>query len=282
MILIQRIAFLHTQFPLILMLEISCGIEQQKRMTTILQKVFGESLFTPLELKSKLLPSPSDLRGRVIIFLSHRKKDIDTAYTIYEETEEDLKLNEFTTPMKDMNNSSLSPSSSFNLKKSTSIEKNRNQSSGNNKSNFGDSNWFNDISYYSDLGSDGSDQEFSINKPLNTVRNNSPKVVTNNTANNTANNNNNNNNNSSFNINSNNRTSSQMKYHVVDPEISPIHGSQKNNEVGAIDSSLMRLCHYSKGHKLSTYNLRLFLDRIEGHEDAEASMIIDNMSKFRY
>lgn len=231
---IQRTAFLHTQYPLILMLEVSCGIYQQRRIANILKKVFGDQIFTPLEAKSKLLPSPADLKNRVVVFLSHRKKDIESAYKIHDEK-----------PIR-----GVTGSSNYELGKFSSSTL---TIGGQGKTDH--QNWFNDVNYHSDADSDGSDHDFALSKPLNTVRQqNTLKTL-----------------------------DSGPKYYVVDPEVSPGSSFPKidQNDGGAIDASLMRLCHYSKGHKLSTHNLKVFLQKLDDDPDAEDAMIQYNMTKFR-
>lgn len=237
------------------MLEISCGIQQQKRISVMLRKVFGDNIFTPQEAKSKLLPSPNDLRNRVIIFLTHRKKDIDTAYKLSDKsttpnvvnplTSLDLKnrknsiesINHGDKKRRESNASTVTTDSKLNV---TTLSNNL-------------TNWMNDLS---DVDSDNSDNEFSVDKPLTTIRQNTKNSTI-------------------------LPTSRENQYHLVDPEITSIGiKGPDNNEDGAIDSSLMRLCHYSKGHRLSTHSLKQFIEKIDHNPEAEESMINFNMTKF--
>jgi hypothetical protein len=226
MIHIQRVAFLHTQFPLLLMLEVSCGIYQQRRIVNILRKVFGDTIFTPIEAKAKLLPSPSELRGRVVIFLSHRKRQITSAYRLHDE--------QAATPLRDEDTR---------LKYSTQVS-----GEGGDEGS-----WFNGMKYSSDLDSDGSDgDQFSISTPLRTMRETPLKA------------------------------DPSGGYRVVDPEIaSNGRRGPDDNEEGAIDASLMRLCHYSKSHQLATRDLKSLLQTVDRNPEAVADLILSNMTRFR-
>lgn len=79
---IHRVAFKLSPFPLIMLLEINADLPQQKRAAKLLKKVFGDAIYTPAELQGSLFPSPNELRNRVIIFLTHRKRDIHGAYRV--------------------------------------------------------------------------------------------------------------------------------------------------------------------------------------------------------
>lgn len=237
------------------MLEISCGIYQQKRISAMLKKVFGDNIFTPQEAKSKLFPSPNDLRNRVIIFLTHRKRDIETAYKI----DDNIMINPLT--LSDLKNRKNSIESNNGDKK----RKESNASIGTIDSKINittSSNNFlslmNEMQDLSDFDSDQSDNEFSVDKPLNTIRQHTKTL----------------------NLLS---TSKDNQYHLVDPEVNSTNNKGlDNNEDGAIDSSLMRLCHYSKGHTLSTYSLKYFIEKIGNNPEAEEEMINFNRTKFWY
>jgi hypothetical protein len=81
LIAISAVAFTTDSTPLILMLEIACSLAQQKRASKLLKKIFRSALVTPAEI-GDTLPSPSDLCNKVVLFLTHRKKDITTAYRL--------------------------------------------------------------------------------------------------------------------------------------------------------------------------------------------------------
>uniref|UniRef100_A0A3B3ZC66 Phosphoinositide phospholipase C n=1 Tax=Periophthalmus magnuspinnatus TaxID=409849 RepID=A0A3B3ZC66_9GOBI len=65
-----------TTFPLILSIEEHCPIEQQRQMARIFRDVFGDKLLTdPVEQNAEQLPSPTQLKGRII--LKHKKLNVE-------------------------------------------------------------------------------------------------------------------------------------------------------------------------------------------------------------
>ncbi|EEP78800.1 conserved hypothetical protein [Uncinocarpus reesii 1704] len=65
---INRYAFLSSEYPLILSLEVHCNSEQQLLMASIMKDVFGEKLLLePLRANWPILPSPEALKGRILI-----------------------------------------------------------------------------------------------------------------------------------------------------------------------------------------------------------------------
>ncbi|XP_061404388.1 1-phosphatidylinositol 4,5-bisphosphate phosphodiesterase gamma-1-like [Lethenteron reissneri] len=65
---IKQHAFTTSEFPLILSIEQHCSLAQQQVMADIFRKVFGDMLLTrPLETHGDELPSPSQLKGKIII-----------------------------------------------------------------------------------------------------------------------------------------------------------------------------------------------------------------------
>nr|XP_015223588.1 PREDICTED: 1-phosphatidylinositol 4,5-bisphosphate phosphodiesterase gamma-2 isoform X2 [Lepisosteus oculatus] len=69
---INEHAFVASEYPLILSIEEHCCIEQQRQMARIFQEVFQEKLLTePVEQIADQLPSPTQLKGRIII--KHKK-----------------------------------------------------------------------------------------------------------------------------------------------------------------------------------------------------------------
>ena len=231
------------------MLEISCGIYQQKRISVMLRKVFGDNLFTPQEAKSKLLPTPNDLRNRVIIFLTHRKKDIDLAY----------KLND--KPVTITNPLTIAESKVQNNSIGSNVEEKKRRDSTISTTSIIDSklsmtNWMSEIRDSNDIDSENSDDDISDEKPLNTIRQNPA---------------------SSLFL----PSSTEGQYHLLDPEAASYDIRRPDhNEEGAIDPSLMRLCHYSKSHRLSTHSLKYFIEKIDNNPEAEEAMIQFNMTKF--
>ncbi|KAF5860539.1 Phospholipase C [Aspergillus alliaceus] len=65
---INRYAFITTDFPLILSLEVHCNPEQQLAMVKIMKDAFKEQLvLEPLLTNSFVLPSPEELKGRILV-----------------------------------------------------------------------------------------------------------------------------------------------------------------------------------------------------------------------
>ncbi|KAJ8673907.1 hypothetical protein QAD02_005169, partial [Eretmocerus hayati] len=68
---IERSAFVHSPYPVILSIENHCSLSQQAKMAQIFQSVFGEKLVTKFLFDSDFddpqLPSPSQLRHRILI-----------------------------------------------------------------------------------------------------------------------------------------------------------------------------------------------------------------------
>uniref|UniRef100_A0A1Y1KG69 1-phosphatidylinositol 4,5-bisphosphate phosphodiesterase gamma n=1 Tax=Photinus pyralis TaxID=7054 RepID=A0A1Y1KG69_PHOPY len=69
---IKEHAFSTSEYPVILSIEDNCSLPQQRKMATAMQEVFGDMLLThPMEKNEKQLPSPFQLRRRII--LKHKK-----------------------------------------------------------------------------------------------------------------------------------------------------------------------------------------------------------------
>lgn len=67
---IAKYAFVASPYPIIISAEIHCGLAQQELLAKIFVDEFGEALVrAPLDGRSKIdvLPSPEDLRGRVLL-----------------------------------------------------------------------------------------------------------------------------------------------------------------------------------------------------------------------
>jgi len=65
---IAKYAFVRSAYPLIISLEVHCSPEQQVLMTDIMKKHFGDQLILePLNPESSQLPSPEDLKGKILI-----------------------------------------------------------------------------------------------------------------------------------------------------------------------------------------------------------------------
>jgi phosphatidylinositol phospholipase C, delta len=65
---INEYAFTASEYPLIISLEVHTNPEQQAAMTDIMKTTFGDKLvLEPLEADSSVLPSPEQLKGRILI-----------------------------------------------------------------------------------------------------------------------------------------------------------------------------------------------------------------------
>jgi phosphatidylinositol phospholipase C, delta len=65
---INRYAFISSDFPLILSLEVHCNPEQQSAMVKIMKESFGDQLILePLLAKGTVLPSPEELKNRILV-----------------------------------------------------------------------------------------------------------------------------------------------------------------------------------------------------------------------
>jgi phosphatidylinositol phospholipase C delta len=67
---IMKYAFVASPYPIIISAEIHCGVAQQDMLAKIMKGVFGEALVSaPVDGRPKIdvLPSPDDLKGRVLL-----------------------------------------------------------------------------------------------------------------------------------------------------------------------------------------------------------------------
>ena len=67
---IAKYAFVASPYPIIISAEIHCSLTQQDQVADILKSTFGDALVTaPLEgrVATDILPSPEELRGRVLL-----------------------------------------------------------------------------------------------------------------------------------------------------------------------------------------------------------------------
>jgi phosphatidylinositol phospholipase C gamma-1 len=73
---IKEHAFATTDYPVILSIEQHCDIPQQRIMAKQFKEVFGDMLLVqPIDTSAQSLPSPNQLKGRVII--KHKKLTLD-------------------------------------------------------------------------------------------------------------------------------------------------------------------------------------------------------------
>ncbi|XP_019896059.2 1-phosphatidylinositol 4,5-bisphosphate phosphodiesterase gamma-2 [Esox lucius] len=69
-------AFVTSEYPLVLSIEEHCCVEQQRQMARIFKEVFQDKLLTdPVELMAEQLPSPAQLKGKII--LKHKKLSVE-------------------------------------------------------------------------------------------------------------------------------------------------------------------------------------------------------------
>ncbi|XP_071767338.1 1-phosphatidylinositol 4,5-bisphosphate phosphodiesterase gamma-2 [Centroberyx gerrardi] len=73
---INEHAFVTSDYPVILSIEEHCSIEQQRQMARIFRDVFGDKLLIePVEQMAEQLPSPTQLKGKII--LKHKKLSVE-------------------------------------------------------------------------------------------------------------------------------------------------------------------------------------------------------------
>ncbi|XP_037977873.1 1-phosphatidylinositol 4,5-bisphosphate phosphodiesterase gamma-1 isoform X2 [Plutella xylostella] len=91
---IKEHAFATSDYPLILSIEDNCSLPQQRRMASAFQEYFGDLLLvTPYKANETALPSPYDLRRKII--LKHKKLPEgveDNSFAIHMEDGKDLDL----------------------------------------------------------------------------------------------------------------------------------------------------------------------------------------------
>ncbi|KAJ7997753.1 hypothetical protein DPEC_G00215400 [Dallia pectoralis] len=69
-------AFVTSEYPVVLSIEEHCCVEQQRQMARIFRDVFQDKLLTePVELMAEQLPSPAQLKGKII--LKHKKLSVE-------------------------------------------------------------------------------------------------------------------------------------------------------------------------------------------------------------
>lgn len=64
---INKFAFVESEYPVILSLEVHCSPEQQRRMVSTMVEAFGEKLVLQPLRESMVLPSPEELKHRILI-----------------------------------------------------------------------------------------------------------------------------------------------------------------------------------------------------------------------
>nr|AAZ23802.1 phospholipase C [Neurospora crassa] len=64
---IKDYGFATTDLPLIVSLEVHCSAEQQERMVDIMRQIWGDLLLPEPEEDAKYLPTPEELRGKILV-----------------------------------------------------------------------------------------------------------------------------------------------------------------------------------------------------------------------
>ena len=75
---IARYAFVTSVYPIIISAEVHCSVPQQVMIASIMCDVFGDALVkapTDAPLKIEVLPSPEDLKGKVLLKASRAAVD---------------------------------------------------------------------------------------------------------------------------------------------------------------------------------------------------------------
>lgn len=76
---INKYAFTESPYPLILSLEVHCSAPQQANMVKLMIGEFKEKLvLQPLDFDSHILPSPEELKNRILIKVKAASEDLDT------------------------------------------------------------------------------------------------------------------------------------------------------------------------------------------------------------
>lgn len=84
---IAKYAFLVSPYPIIISAEVHCGLAQQDMIAEIMKETFGDALVTKrLEERSdtETLPSPEELKGRVLLKAKNMNLLVDSAGEIKE------------------------------------------------------------------------------------------------------------------------------------------------------------------------------------------------------
>jgi phosphatidylinositol phospholipase C delta len=82
---INDYAFRHSPYPLIISLEVHCNPLQQAAMAEIMRKIFGDKLVTvALDPESTVLPSPEELKNKILIKVKASSEDLNELGQTYE------------------------------------------------------------------------------------------------------------------------------------------------------------------------------------------------------
>jgi len=81
---VKQFAFAASEYPVILSIENHCNVEQQKTMARYLREIFAESLYLePLPDDCSSLPSPQQLKGKIIVKNKKLPKESETEEDIF-------------------------------------------------------------------------------------------------------------------------------------------------------------------------------------------------------
>lgn len=83
---IDKYAFIASQYPLILSLEVHCSPDQQSVMVKIMKDEFGDKLVLQPLRDNCQLPSPEELKGRILIKVKGPPEELDTKALAHELT----------------------------------------------------------------------------------------------------------------------------------------------------------------------------------------------------
>ncbi|KAK7753568.1 hypothetical protein SLS62_004426 [Diatrype stigma] len=75
---ISESAFVVSDLPLIVSLEVHCSQEQQTAMVNIMHEVWAGLLINPPEKEAKYLPSPAELRNKILVKVKYAPSNSDT------------------------------------------------------------------------------------------------------------------------------------------------------------------------------------------------------------
>lgn len=82
---IDKYAFVESEYPLILSLEVHCSSDQQHQMVKTMVEEFGEKLvLQPLDWEAQILPSPEELKHKILIKVKGPAEDVDTKALVNE------------------------------------------------------------------------------------------------------------------------------------------------------------------------------------------------------
>ena len=91
---VKEYAFLQSEYPIILSFENHCSIPQQKVMASYCKSILGKMLLVPSLAADGRLPSPADMKNKVVIKAKKLPKKADEEEAVDEDLEEQKKAAE--------------------------------------------------------------------------------------------------------------------------------------------------------------------------------------------